>query len=80
MDELQTEAEQLYQDVEHYWELVPPETVPLTEAYFSYTAQQFDKLALVHHQKVRRVGQLLGKDLGQSLVRLAKLTIKNLSA
>jgi hypothetical protein len=78
--ELQREAEQLYHEVEHFWETIPPESVPLTEPYFSYTARQFDRRVLAHHQKVRQVGQLLGKELGQLLVRRAELTIKNLSA
>jgi hypothetical protein len=80
VDELQRESSQLYREVEHYWETIPPESVPSTEAFFTYTAQQFDLRVLAHHQKVFRVGQLLGKDLGKAMCTLADRTIKNIRA
>jgi hypothetical protein len=80
VDELERESERLFHDVEHFWEVIPPEAIPLPGRYFSYAAKKFDELTIVHHEKVRQLGGLLGGKLGKVLMIQAELSIKELTA
>ncbi len=80
VDELQKESEQLHRDVSRFWEVIPPDHNLPPERYFWHAAEEFDKRVVAHHKKVKRVGKLVGGELGKVLVKLAELGINYLSA
>jgi hypothetical protein len=80
VDELERESEGLYRDIDRFWEVIPPESIPLSDQFFSLAARKFDELALAHHKKVKHVGEVLTGHLRKLLITQAEWAIKELSA
>jgi hypothetical protein len=77
--QLQQESQRLHQDIYRFWEISPPESLEPGE-FFSQAAEKFNRLLVLHHEKVRRIGALLGGDLGRALAAQADAGIRYLQS